>query len=162
MWAWSSGSPEAPEGLRMHRKKYGCTGRGTDAPEDVRMHRNKESLYYYTSVYIYSCSASCRTASLSFSAMADDTQQHTLFILQHLLSLFPILPLLPDILWSLLLPSSYSVAITTLKLLPTGPITLYQVKTVLRIILRRVARKSPLLLTYLSNKRTTTFVYLKS
>jgi hypothetical protein len=76
------------------------------------MHRNKESLYYYTSVYIYSCFASCRTASLSLSAMADDTQRHTLFILQHLLSLFPLLLLLPDILWSLLLPFSYSVAIT--------------------------------------------------
>jgi hypothetical protein len=34
-------SPEAPEGLRMHRKRYGCTGRGTDAPEKVRKHRKR-------------------------------------------------------------------------------------------------------------------------
>jgi hypothetical protein len=76
-------SPEAPEGLQMYQKRYESTGRDTEAPKEIQMHWNKESLYYYASVYIYSCFASYKTASLSFSAIADNTQQHTLFILQH-------------------------------------------------------------------------------
>jgi hypothetical protein len=59
--------------VQKHRKGYESTERATEVPEEIRKHQNKKSLYYYTSVYIYSRFASYRTASLSFSAMADNT-----------------------------------------------------------------------------------------
>jgi hypothetical protein len=37
--------------VRMHRKRYGCTGRGTDAPEEVRMHRKRYGCTRIRSLY---------------------------------------------------------------------------------------------------------------
>jgi hypothetical protein len=48
---WQSGSAgratDAPEELRMHRKRHRSTGRGTDAPEEVQMHQKR---YRYTGI----------------------------------------------------------------------------------------------------------------
>jgi hypothetical protein len=79
--------------------------------------RSSPNAIIVASIYTAALPAVGRQAWVS--ALTDDTRQHVLVSLHTNILLFPLLPLLPDILWSLLLPSGYLVAITLILLLPS-------------------------------------------